>query len=142
MAKGQMPVGKPEPLVRVQPNYFGEIMTQLFYIGLEHTSKGYIIYVSDNKLNGLNEICLRKHNWRSAVKHYEKYNLYDFFYKSSVARSLDYGMGYSHEVHTEGIGNLEEHIKEKKNEIKEDAKIHMQFAMEKDDKDDFKVIRK
>lgn len=127
--------------------------SKLFYVGIidRKQSGTYCIYVCDSSMSHLedsfskflNELPLRKNHWRAAVKHYEKYNLYDYFYKIAVEQVLACSCGpdMCHNVVSEGLGNSEYPIDKNKKEIKELAKSLLSFSMEKDEKGDFKVER-
>jgi hypothetical protein len=111
-----------------------------YYLCLQQGGKGYVIVVSEQFVpNGVNHLPIKKNHWRAAVKHYAKYNLYDFFYKQTIQKASNETV--DQDILDEGLGNIGDFLKKNKDRIKESAKLSMNFMMEKDDKGNFKVIR-
>ena len=123
--------------------------SQIFYVGLDKLEGRYCIYVSSTPLDGkgdsyhkcLNEVPLRKNHWRSAVKHYEKYNLYDNFYKAAIDDLWDRKSAVGGSLVETGLGNVSDWIAKNKDEIKELAQSFIKFYIDRDEKGDIKVIR-
>lgn len=122
---------------------------QIFYVGLYKFNGMYKIYVSNESRNCygdsyyqyLNEIPLRKNHWRAAVKHYEKYNMYDYFYKAAIEDLFDRRNIVGGSLVEAGLGNVEDWISKNKDEIKQLAKSLMDFSVMKDEKGDCVVVR-